>query len=136
MGSTQDYVDFVQECIGLGGRITSRRMFGEFGLYLDGKVVAFICDNSVFLKPLPANAALAATLPQGAPYPGAKLYWVLDEVLDDTERLQEILLVTAEAAPAPKPKKVAKEAAKKVAKKAARKVAGKATTAAAKRRKT
>ena len=101
MGSTQDYVDFVQERIGLAGRITSRRMFGEFALYLDGKVVSFICDNSVFLKPLPANAPLAAALPQGAPYPGAKMYWVLDELLDDTERLQEILLTTAEALPAP-----------------------------------
>lgn len=79
-------------------------MFGEYALYLDGKVLVLICDNSVFLKPLPANAALATGLPQGSPYPGAKAHWVLDELLEDRDRLQEILQVTADAPPAPKPK--------------------------------
>ncbi|HEY0931998.1 MAG TPA: TfoX/Sxy family protein [Gemmatimonas sp.] len=144
MGSTQDYVDFVQERIGLGARITNRKMFGEYALHLDGKVLVLICDNSVYLKPLPANDALAKGLPQGSPYPGAKAHWVLDELLEDTDRLQEILQVTADALPAPKPKtkkaaktsKAASATSAKPAKKAAKKVAKKATTAAPKPRKT
>jgi len=105
MGSSQDYVDFVTERIALGARLTTRKMFGEYALYLDGKVLVLICDNSVFLKPLPANAALATGLPQGSPYPGAKAHWVLDELLEDRDRLQEILQVTADALPAPKPRR-------------------------------
>jgi TfoX/Sxy family transcriptional regulator of competence genes len=61
MASDPDFVDYVREQIGLGDRLTRRRMFGEYALYVDGKVVAFVCDNSLFVKPSPAVAELART---------------------------------------------------------------------------
>ncbi|MFG6447848.1 TfoX/Sxy family protein [Roseateles sp. BYS180W] len=105
MASDQSFVDYVAEQVGLGERLTHKRMFGEYALYLDGKVVGFVCDNSLFVKPTPAATALAPQLPLRPPYPGAKDYPVADELLDEPPVLQRLLHQTAEALPPPKPKK-------------------------------
>lgn len=97
-----DFVEFVVEQVGLGSRMTFKKLFGEYALYLDGKVVAFACDNSLFIKPSPAATALAPGLPQRPPYPGAKNYPVADELLDDTESLCRLIIATAELMPGPK----------------------------------
>jgi TfoX/Sxy family transcriptional regulator of competence genes len=112
MATDADFIAYIEEQAALGARLAHRRMFGEFALYVDDKVVAFACDNSLFVKPSAAAARLAPDLPQRPPYPGAKDYPVADELLDDADRLRELLLETAALMPAPKPKKagVAKKA--------------------------
>ena len=108
MATQRDFVDYVAEQLALGARLTQRKMFGEYALYIDDKVVAFACDNSLFVKPSAAATRLAPHLPQRPPYPGAKDYPVADELLDDGERLRDLLLETAVLMPAPKVKKAAK----------------------------
>lgn len=105
MGTERSFVDYVTEVAGLGSRLTHKKMFGEYAVYLDGKVVAFACDNSLFVKPSQAVATLAPDLPQGPPYPGAKDYPIADELLDDPEALRRLLEDTAALMPLPKPKK-------------------------------
>ena len=105
MATDTDFIAYITEQAGLGARLTHRRMFGEYALYVDEKVVAFACDNSLFVKPSAAATRLAPDLPQRPPYPGAKDYPVADELLDDGERLRELLLETAVLMPAPKVKK-------------------------------
>jgi len=105
MVTDRDFIEYITEQTGLGNRLTSRKMFGEYALYLDGKVVAFACDNSLFIKPSAAASALALGLPQRPPYPGAKNYPVADELLDDTDALRRLITETAVLMPAPKPAK-------------------------------
>lgn len=105
MATEKSFVDFVVEVAGLGGRLTHKKMFGEYALYLDGKVVAFACDNSLYLKPSRAAATLAPELPQGPPYPGAKDHPVADALLDDPEALRRLIEETAALMPLPKAKK-------------------------------
>jgi TfoX/Sxy family transcriptional regulator of competence genes len=107
MATSTEFVDYVAEQIALGERLTRKKMFGEYALYVDGKVVAFACDNSLFVKPSAATARLASGLPQRPPYPGAKNYPVADELLDDSDALRELIVETALLMPAPKPKKPA-----------------------------
>lgn len=107
MATHQDFVDYVAEQVALGDRLTQKKMFGEYALYVDGKVVAFACDNSLFVKPSAAATKWAPNLPQQPPYPGAKDYLVADELLDDSDRIRQLLLETAALMPAPKPKKSA-----------------------------
>jgi TfoX/Sxy family transcriptional regulator of competence genes len=107
MSTDRDFIDYVAEQIALGSRLTYRKMFGEYALYVDEKVVAFVCDNSVFLKPSAAVTRLGAELPQRPPYPGAKDYPVVDELLDDTDVIRALMLETAALMPAPKPRKAA-----------------------------
>lgn len=105
MGTERSFVDYVTEVAGLGSWLTHKKMFGEYALYLDGKVVAFACDNSLFIKPSKAVATLAPDLPQGPPYPGAKDYPIADELLDDPEALRRLIEATAVLMPLPKAKK-------------------------------
>ena len=105
MATERSFVDYVIETAGLGSRLTDKRLFGEYALYVDGKVVAFACDNSLFIKPSKAVTALAPDLPQGPPYPGAKDYPIADELLDEPEALRRLLLDTAALMPPPKEKK-------------------------------
>ena len=105
MATEPSFIDYIAEQVGLGNRLTSKKMFGEYAVYLDGKVVAFACDNSLFLKPSDAAARLAPDLPQRPPYPGAKLYPVADELLDDGDALRQLVIETAALMPAPKPAK-------------------------------
>jgi TfoX/Sxy family transcriptional regulator of competence genes len=105
MATDQDFVDYVAEQVGVGNRLTRKKMFGEYALYLDGKVVAFACDNSLFVKPSRAVANLGLDLPQRPPYPGAKDYPVADELLDDSDAIRRLIIETAALMPAPKPGK-------------------------------
>ena len=111
MATDASFIDYVAEVAGLGARLTHRKMFGEYALYVDDKVVAFACDGSLFVKPS-AAARLAPDLPQGPPYPGAKDYPIADELLDDPAALRRLLLETATLMPSPKPKKPVEARAK------------------------
>lgn len=104
MSTNLSFVEYVAEQSQLEDRLTYKKMFGEYAIYLDGKVVAFACDNSLFVKPAVATATLTAGLPKRPPYPGAKPYPVADELLDDSESLRGLLLATEKAMPEPKPK--------------------------------
>lgn len=104
MATTREFIDYIAEQADLGEAFTHKRMFGEYGLYLHDKVIAFACDNSLFVKATPATEALTAALPRRPPYPGAKLYPVADELLDDGDALRALLVATEAALPAPKPK--------------------------------
>ena len=108
MATQQSFVDYVAEQSRLEQRLSFKRMFGEYAVYLDGKVVAFACDNSLFIKPSAETAHLTAELPQRPPYPGAKDYPVADQLLDEPDELRALLLATERAMPAPKLKAAAK----------------------------
>jgi TfoX/Sxy family transcriptional regulator of competence genes len=85
--------------------VSARAMFGEFALYINGRVVALVCDDTLFLKPTPGALALLAGCEMAAPYPGAKPHLLLSEQLDDPEQVIEALRIVAVETPAPKPRK-------------------------------
>ena len=105
MASYQDFVDYVFDQAAGAGRISSRKMFGEYALYLDGKVVALVCDNQLFVKRTAAGRSVLGEPTEGLPYPGAKPWFLVDEALEDSELLAMLLRATAKALPVPKPKK-------------------------------
>ena len=105
MATDKSFVDYIAEQAQLGAALTFRKMFGEYGVYLDDKVIAFVCDNSLFLKATKATTEITRTLPHRPPYPGTKPYPVADELLDDTDALKSLLLATAHDLPPPKPRK-------------------------------
>jgi TfoX/Sxy family transcriptional regulator of competence genes len=112
MATDLSFIEYVADQVGLQDRLTHRKMFGEYALYLDDKVVAFACDNSLFVKPAEATLHLTADLPQQSPYPGAKLYPVADALVDEPDLLRGLLLATERALPAPRPKAPRKRSTK------------------------
>lgn len=85
--------------------LTTKRMFGEYAVYLNDIVVAFICDDTLFLKPTPSALTLLPDAEKGPAYPGSKDYIIASELLDDPDLCTRALLAIASDAPAPKPKK-------------------------------
>lgn len=88
------------------GEVRTIKMFGEYGLYCNDKVVALICDDQLFIKPTEAGKAFLGEVELAPPYPGAKDYFLIPEDLwDEPGFLAELVRVTADALPMPKPKK-------------------------------
>lgn len=105
MPCTDDYINYVLEQLKPAGEVDARKMFGEYGLYMDGKIMGLICDNQVYLKKTEAGKQLLGEdAPEGYAYPGAKLSYVFED-LDDQERVCQIMKATWEELPFPKPKK-------------------------------
>jgi TfoX/Sxy family transcriptional regulator of competence genes len=104
MATDKKFVDYVVEQAGLGDALTHKKMFGEYALYHEGKVVALACGNSLFIKPSSASQQLTPDVPQRPPYPGAKELPVVDGLLDDSDALKALLLATSAALPVPKQK--------------------------------
>ena len=50
MSTEQAFVEYVQSQSGLGPQLSFKKMFGEYALYLHGRVVAFACDNQLYLN--------------------------------------------------------------------------------------
>jgi DNA transformation protein len=86
-------------------KFTAKPMFGEYALYADGKVVALVCDDRLYVKMVPATAAFADDCETGPPYPGAKPHYIVDEgQLGSLEGLPDALLDVAKGLPAPRKK--------------------------------
>lgn len=105
MATQQDFMDFVMEQATGKGLVSCRKMFGEYALYYEGKVVAFVCDDKVFIKPTEAGLKYIGEPNWAPPYPGAKPYLLVESLLEDRDAFSYLLQITASQLPEPKPKK-------------------------------
>jgi len=106
MSTEQSVVDFLLEQVSKARNVRARKMFGEYALYCDEKVVALICDDQLFVKITPISDTYLDSSHEAPPYPGAKnSLLVPEEKWDDAEWLSSFIRDTADALPAPKPKK-------------------------------
>ena len=104
MASDQAYVDFIMDQLSAVRGVSSRKMFGEYAIYVDTKVVALICDNSLYVKPTDAGRQFIGVPVEAPPYPGAKPSFLIGEATEDREWLQELVTLTYRELPEPKPK--------------------------------
>jgi TfoX/Sxy family transcriptional regulator of competence genes len=105
MANDQDFVDFVIDQVHNGREVSYRHMFGGTSLYLNGKVIALICDNQLFVKPTEAGREYIGMVAEAPPYPGAKSSFLIEDEIEDAEWLTELFVLTERELPAPKPKK-------------------------------
>jgi len=105
MGTDPAFAEHVLDQVTGAGAVSVRKMFGEYALYCDGKVVALLCDNQFFLKPVPEAVAQITEPAYGPPYPGAKPHLLLTGELDDPDLMARLVRRVADVLPAPKPKK-------------------------------
>ena len=110
MSSSKTTVEkYVAQLAGAGD-VTARAMFGEWSIYVDGKLAALVCDDVLYIKATDAGRAFAGKITESPPYPGAKPAlkpW--GKQLKDGAWLTELVAITAKALPAPKAKKKPKK---------------------------
>lgn len=105
MSSDQEFIDFIVDQIQDAGTITYRKMFGEYAVYCDSKVVALVCDNQFFVKPTDGGRKYIGEVVEAPAYPGAKPSFLIEEDLEDGEWLGALVRITASELPEPKMKK-------------------------------
>ena len=103
MSSSLDFIQFVCEQIAGTGIITYRKMFGEYMVYVNGKPLLLVCDNTVYIKMLACLEQEMQNAETGFPYPGAKPHYILD--VENQEFSQRIIGLLGAATPPPAPKR-------------------------------
>jgi TfoX/Sxy family transcriptional regulator of competence genes len=105
VATDQRTVDFLVEQLSTLG-VSARKMFGEYALYCHGKTVALVCDDQLFVKPTAPGRAFIGDVVEAPPYPGAKPSLLIDpDLWDDGDWLCQLIQITADALPMPKPKR-------------------------------
>lgn len=105
MASEQKFVDFIIDQIGFLEHVTSKKMFGEYGLYFDYKLFGLVCDNKLFIKPTLSSREYINKVVEASAYPGAKPSFLIEEKLDDRDWLRKLVKITVNELPEPKLKK-------------------------------
>lgn len=106
MASKEETIVFILDQIKDAGEISAKKMFGEYAIYCNNKIVALICDDMLFIKPTLSGKAFIGQVDEQQPYLGAKNYYLVSgDFWDDSEWMSELIKITQEELPAPKPKK-------------------------------
>lgn len=102
MSTSADTIIYLSDQLtSLGNRIRTRKMFGEYTMYCDERVVALICDDQVFVKITPPGKEyLGSNYQEGYPYPGAKPAILIGgDIIENKEAFAELIDLTARALP-------------------------------------
>lgn len=100
MPCTADFIEFVCSALTPLGEVRSRKMMGDYVIYLNDKCVITACDNMAFVKKLPCIADFMADAECGCPYEGAKEAYILDS--QDRQKVLRVIEMLWEDLPFPK----------------------------------
>jgi TfoX/Sxy family transcriptional regulator of competence genes len=103
MATTQEFIEYVCAQVADSGAVRSKKMFGEYMVYVNDRPILLVCDNTVFVKMLPEIAALMGEVETGFPYNGAKEHYVLD--IDNAAHARTVVAALLPIVPIPKPRK-------------------------------
>ncbi len=112
MASDLSFVEFVVDLIHEDHEVTYKSMFGEYGLFSEGKMFALICDDRLLFKPTEGGLAHIGDVVLEPPYPGAKPIPLIGARMEDSQWLSELVGITVRELPLPKKRKRAKKKAK------------------------
>ena len=103
MATDVEFIEYVCEQIEGSGEVRSRKMFGEYMVYVNNKPILLVCDNTVFIKKHECLKELLKDCDTGNPYTGAKEHYILD--IDDRDLCKEIIRLVEPIIEVPKSKK-------------------------------
>ena len=101
----KSFVEYIIEQIQSIGDISYKYMFGGCAIYCKNKVVALVCDNSLYVRPTENGRNFIGNACKKPPYKGAKPHFLIEDKIDDKEWLSELIRITAEELPEPKTRK-------------------------------
>lgn len=104
MATNKEFLSYVSEQLSEVQNITYRQMMGEYIIYQNGKIAAYLCDDRLLVKPVPSAAAMLPDALREPPYDGAK-DMILVEQIDDKQFLTELFAAMYDELPLPKKKK-------------------------------
>lgn len=105
MATSKEFVDFIVGQITDAGEITAKSMFGEYGIFSDKKIFGLICYNKLFIKPTEAGRKYIGNVVEAPPYKGAKNSFLIEDKLENSEWLSELVRITLNELPEPMKRK-------------------------------
>lgn len=100
MACSDQFIEFLCSQIEGVGVVRTRKMFGDWCIYIDEKPLVLACDNTAYVKMHPAIADLMDEAETGFPYEGAREHYILD--IDHREHAQRVLRALLPLVPLPK----------------------------------
>lgn len=104
MPTKKEYLDYVLEQLSLLDGITYKQMMGEYIIYYQGRIAAYVCDDRLLIKPVKSAVRLMPDAVLEPPYDGAK-GMLLCDMTDDREFLKTLFEEIYPELSAPKTKK-------------------------------
>ena len=104
MATSKEYLAFILDQLSDVEGIAHRQMMGEYIVYMNGKIAAYLCDDRLLVKPVPSAVQLMPNATYDPPYDGAKDMLLVDNV-DDRAFLKELFEAMYDELPKPKKKK-------------------------------
>ena len=104
MATSKEYLAFILDQLSDVDGITHRQMMGEYIIYMNGKIAAYLCDDRLLVKPVPSAVKLMPNATYEPPYEGAKDMLLVDNI-DDRAFLKELFEAMYDDLPHPKKKK-------------------------------
>jgi len=102
LASQQNFIDYILDQIAGAGSVSAKKMFGEYGIYCNDKIVALVCNDQMYVKPTKAGKEFIGAYEEGYPYPGAKPYlYISTDQLEDNEWLANLIKISAAELPLP-----------------------------------
>ena len=98
MASSTDFVQYIADQCSGAGEIVTKKMFGDYGIYCDGKIFGLICDDCFYLKPTEAVRTLLRIVDMRPPYEGAKEYFYIESINYDNFHDMNIAIIYSESA--------------------------------------
>lgn len=103
MSCSSDFIEFVWDVLAPLGEVRSRKMMGDYVIYVNDKCVITACDNIAFVKKLPCITGLMADAETGCAYKGANEGYILD--FHDRQKTLKVIRTLWEELPFPKSRK-------------------------------
>ncbi len=102
----QATIDFILDQLISVQNVRTRKMFGEYALYCNDKVVGLVCRDTLFIKITNQGKKFAdGHYKEGHAYKGAKASMLINgDQIEDCEWLSELVRITADNLKASKTK--------------------------------
>lgn len=104
MATSKDFLNFALEQLSPLEGITYRMMMGEYILYYNGKIAAYLCDGRMLVKNIKSARKLLPQAPLEPPYEGAKDMLLVEDI-ENGEFLKELFVSMYDELPTPQRKK-------------------------------
>ena len=93
MASSPDYLQFILDQLSNLSEISYRQMMWEYILYFHWKIIGWIYDNHLLLKPTEKVKNMTKNVEMQIPYPWAKPMIYVDNV-DNPEYIENLVNIT------------------------------------------
>lgn len=103
MATSAEFIERVCSAVSPKWQVRSRKMFGEYMVYVNDKPILLVCDDTVYVKILPELDGILSDAGRGIPYEGSKEHYIIE--LENAALLNDVIEILEPITKLPKKRK-------------------------------